>query len=294
MNKTRLALLIAIAAAIVLFFAFDLGQFFSLEYFKSKQAEIMAFHHANPWQTALVFFAIYVAVTGLSLPGAAIMTLVAGGMLQWTGSYVPLFVLAGIMHPMAWITIRTLAGRGMEPADLDGGLRTAFSPRLLLGGLALSLAGLGGGALVLVQWEAILKAVKGSIPAAAGGLGASILVALIGVGLLWASRTQKTPVRARDSSCTAAVTSAAISGVSGAPAHSTSCTSGEKRWAAATRWATPFCLVIRPTNATIGRAGSTPSSASTDSSAPAASTGYQTSVSIPLRTTCTRFGSRAG
>jgi dihydrolipoamide dehydrogenase len=78
MSKTRLALLIVIAAAIVLFFAFDLGQFFSLEYFKSKQAEIMAFYHANPWQTALVFFAIYVAVTGLSLPGAAIMTLVAG------------------------------------------------------------------------------------------------------------------------------------------------------------------------------------------------------------------------
>jgi dihydrolipoamide dehydrogenase len=78
MSKTRLALLTAIAAAIALFFAFDLGQFFSLEHFKSKQAEIMAFYHANPWQTALVFFAIYVAVTGLSLPGAAIMTLVAG------------------------------------------------------------------------------------------------------------------------------------------------------------------------------------------------------------------------
>jgi pyruvate/2-oxoglutarate dehydrogenase complex dihydrolipoamide dehydrogenase (E3) component/uncharacterized membrane protein YdjX (TVP38/TMEM64 family) len=78
MNKTRLVLLIAIAAAIVLFFVFDLGQFFSLEYFKSKQAQIMAFYHAHPWQTALVFFAIYVAVTGLSLPGAAIMTLVAG------------------------------------------------------------------------------------------------------------------------------------------------------------------------------------------------------------------------
>jgi dihydrolipoamide dehydrogenase len=78
MTKTRLALLIAIAAAIVLFFAFDLGQFFSLEYFKAKQAQITAFYSANPWQTALVFFAIYVAVTGLSLPGAAIMTLVAG------------------------------------------------------------------------------------------------------------------------------------------------------------------------------------------------------------------------
>ena len=36
--------------------------------------------------------------------------------------------------------------------------------------------------------------------------------------------------------------------------------------AAATRCATPFCRVIRPTNATIGPVGSTPSSASTDPS----------------------------
>jgi pyruvate/2-oxoglutarate dehydrogenase complex dihydrolipoamide dehydrogenase (E3) component/uncharacterized membrane protein YdjX (TVP38/TMEM64 family) len=78
MTRARLILLIAIAAALVLFFAFDLGQYFSLAYFKSKQAEIIAFYHAHPWQTALAFFAVYVAVTGLSLPGAAIMTLVAG------------------------------------------------------------------------------------------------------------------------------------------------------------------------------------------------------------------------
>ena len=67
------------------------------------------------------------------------------------------------------------------------------------------------------------------------------------------SLTQNTPERSRASSATPADTSAAISGVSGAPAHSTNCTSGPKRCAAASRWATPFCLVIRPTNATIGR-----------------------------------------
>jgi pyruvate/2-oxoglutarate dehydrogenase complex dihydrolipoamide dehydrogenase (E3) component/uncharacterized membrane protein YdjX (TVP38/TMEM64 family) len=78
MTRSRLALLIAIAAAIALFFAFDLGQYFSLAYIKSKQAQIAAFQQEYPWQTAGVFFAVYVAVTGLSLPGAAIMTLAAG------------------------------------------------------------------------------------------------------------------------------------------------------------------------------------------------------------------------
>jgi len=78
MTRARWILLIAIAAAIVVFVAFDLGQYFSLAYFKSKQAEIVAFYQAHPWQTAFAFLAVYVAVTGLSLPGATIMTLVAG------------------------------------------------------------------------------------------------------------------------------------------------------------------------------------------------------------------------
>jgi pyruvate/2-oxoglutarate dehydrogenase complex dihydrolipoamide dehydrogenase (E3) component/uncharacterized membrane protein YdjX (TVP38/TMEM64 family) len=78
MRRSRIFVLAIIAILVVGFFAFDLGQYFSLAFFKSKQAEIDAFYRANPAQTALIFFLVYVAVTGLSLPGAAIMTLVAG------------------------------------------------------------------------------------------------------------------------------------------------------------------------------------------------------------------------
>ncbi len=78
MKKSRLVLIIVIAAAIAAFFMFDLGRFFTLEFFKSQQASIDSYFTANPLQTAAIFFAIYVAVTGLSLPGAALMTLVAG------------------------------------------------------------------------------------------------------------------------------------------------------------------------------------------------------------------------
>ncbi|KPK18927.1 MAG: pyridine nucleotide-disulfide oxidoreductase [Betaproteobacteria bacterium SG8_41] len=78
MKKSRLVLIIVIAAAIAAFFMFDLGRFFTLEFFKSQQAAIDSYFTANPLQTAAVFFVIYVAVTGLSLPGAALMTLVAG------------------------------------------------------------------------------------------------------------------------------------------------------------------------------------------------------------------------
>lgn len=78
MGKARILLLIIVLAAVVVFFAFDLGRFLTLEYVRSQQAAITDWHQAHPWQAALGFFALYIAVTGLSLPGAAVMTLVAG------------------------------------------------------------------------------------------------------------------------------------------------------------------------------------------------------------------------
>ncbi len=78
MTKGRLVILIAIAALIAAFFVFDLKSYFSLDYFKQQQAAIDAYFQAHPLRTAAIYFAIYVAVTGLSLPGAAIMTLVGG------------------------------------------------------------------------------------------------------------------------------------------------------------------------------------------------------------------------
>ena len=78
MNPRKLLLLLVIAVLASAFFAIDLGRYFSLDYFKSQQAAIEAYRAAHPGLTAGIFFAVYVAVTGLSLPGAAILTLVGG------------------------------------------------------------------------------------------------------------------------------------------------------------------------------------------------------------------------
>lgn len=87
MNKNKLLLLFVLAAAVVAFFAFDLGRYLTLDFFRSQQAAIGAYVSSQPVQSGLLFFLVYVAVTGLSLPGAAIMTLAAGaifGMLWGT------------------------------------------------------------------------------------------------------------------------------------------------------------------------------------------------------------------
>ena len=78
MNIRRLLLIAALAGLVLAYFALDLGRFLSLDYFKSQQLTIEAWRAAQPLQAALMFFATYVAVTGLSLPGATVMTLVAG------------------------------------------------------------------------------------------------------------------------------------------------------------------------------------------------------------------------
>src|SRR6185436_20640594 len=78
MSRSKLLVLVVIAASVAAFFAFDLKQYFSLEYFQSQRSAIAAYAEAHPLQTAAIYFLLYVAVTGLSLPGAAILTLVGG------------------------------------------------------------------------------------------------------------------------------------------------------------------------------------------------------------------------
>jgi pyruvate/2-oxoglutarate dehydrogenase complex dihydrolipoamide dehydrogenase (E3) component/uncharacterized membrane protein YdjX (TVP38/TMEM64 family) len=80
LSKSKLLVLAVIAAAITAFFVFDLKQYVSLDYFQAQRAAIEAQVQAYPLRTALLFFGAYVAVTGLSLPGAAIMTLIAGAL----------------------------------------------------------------------------------------------------------------------------------------------------------------------------------------------------------------------
>jgi pyruvate/2-oxoglutarate dehydrogenase complex dihydrolipoamide dehydrogenase (E3) component/uncharacterized membrane protein YdjX (TVP38/TMEM64 family) len=80
MTKSRWLVLLLVVGAIVAFFAFDLGRFASLAYLKAQQAEFAAFYAARPVLTIAAFFVVYIAVTGLSLPGALVMTLAGGAL----------------------------------------------------------------------------------------------------------------------------------------------------------------------------------------------------------------------
>ena len=88
----------------------------------------------------------------------------------------------------------------------------------------------------------------------------------------------------------ASAASARSPSLSGADAQSTSWAERSIRPAAASRCRRPFWRVIRPTNNTYGRSGSTP----WRTRASVARFGAYSSVSTPLRITVTRSGSTAG
>ena len=76
----KIALLGVIVAAIFSFFYFDLNSYLTLQGMKDSLDTFQSQIAQNPVLSIGVFFAIYVAVTALSLPGAAILTLAAGAL----------------------------------------------------------------------------------------------------------------------------------------------------------------------------------------------------------------------
>ncbi len=78
MSKSKIFVALIVIALIAAFFIFDLGRYFSLDYFKSQQAAIDAYYSAHPFETIAIFLAIYITAIAVSFPGATVLTLAAG------------------------------------------------------------------------------------------------------------------------------------------------------------------------------------------------------------------------
>ena len=80
LSAGKIAMALAIGVAVAAFFYFDLGRFLSLQVLKDNRDLLLSFTETHSAAAAALFVLAYVAVTGLSLPGAVILTL-AGGFL---------------------------------------------------------------------------------------------------------------------------------------------------------------------------------------------------------------------
>jgi pyruvate/2-oxoglutarate dehydrogenase complex dihydrolipoamide dehydrogenase (E3) component/uncharacterized membrane protein YdjX (TVP38/TMEM64 family) len=128
MSKKKLLILALLVALVVAFFAFDLGRFLSLDYIKSRQAEFTALAADKPLLVGGTFFAVYVAVCALSLPGAAIMTLAAGAIFGLVTGTVIVSFASAIGATLALLVSRYIlrdsvqSKFGARLADLDKGI----------------------------------------------------------------------------------------------------------------------------------------------------------------------------
>jgi uncharacterized membrane protein YdjX (TVP38/TMEM64 family) len=74
----KILTIVVILCGIGLFFYLDLGRYLSLEALKDNRDQLLAFTEANYTAAVFIFIVTYVVVTGLSLPGAVILTLAGG------------------------------------------------------------------------------------------------------------------------------------------------------------------------------------------------------------------------
>jgi pyruvate/2-oxoglutarate dehydrogenase complex dihydrolipoamide dehydrogenase (E3) component/uncharacterized membrane protein YdjX (TVP38/TMEM64 family) len=108
MRPSRVLLVLALAACVAAFFALDLDRYLSLEFFRDRQAAIEAFAREHPLQAAGAYFAIYVAVTAVSLPGAVVLTLAGGAVFGLLWGTVLVSFASSIGATLAFLASRFL------------------------------------------------------------------------------------------------------------------------------------------------------------------------------------------
>ena len=128
MNRNKLLLLLAVLGLVALFFAFDGGRWFTLASAKQAQQQLAVLYADRPLLVLGGFFAVYVGVTALSLPGAAIMTLLAGAIFGLgIGTLVASFA-SSLGATLAMLTARYLLRESVQSrfasrlADIDRGV----------------------------------------------------------------------------------------------------------------------------------------------------------------------------
>jgi uncharacterized membrane protein YdjX (TVP38/TMEM64 family) len=108
LDRKKIIVIAVIATAVGLFFWFDIGRFLSLETLQASQQDIEHFVGTSPVSAIGGFFVLYVLVTALSIPGAAIMTLAAGAVFGLVVGLVLVSFASSIGATLAFLLSRFL------------------------------------------------------------------------------------------------------------------------------------------------------------------------------------------
>jgi uncharacterized membrane protein YdjX (TVP38/TMEM64 family) len=96
-SKNKLGLLLAFIFAIAAIVWWLPPDLLTLDNLKAKQADIELYRAEHPWLAVFMYCSVYIFVTALSIPGAAILTLSGGA-------------IFGLMYGTIWVSISSTIG----------------------------------------------------------------------------------------------------------------------------------------------------------------------------------------
>ncbi|MDP4547967.1 FAD-dependent oxidoreductase [Marinobacter sp. MDS2] len=128
MNRRKLFLLLVIAAIVMIFISFDLHRLLTLENLQQHREAIAGWIDQNLVVAVVGYAGVYVLVTALSLPGAAIMTLAGGAFFGNLYGLAAVSVASTVGASLAFLIARfllrdTLRGRYRQTVEkIDRGI----------------------------------------------------------------------------------------------------------------------------------------------------------------------------
>ncbi|TDX32848.1 dihydrolipoamide dehydrogenase [Modicisalibacter xianhensis] len=123
MKRNKLFLLLLVGLGLGAFFALDGDDLLELEFLRAQLDNFHSWFDDSPWLMAGGFFLIYVAAAGLSLPGAALLTLLAGALFGLGKGLLIASFASTIGATLAFLMSRTLLRDTIEKR-FKGALRS--------------------------------------------------------------------------------------------------------------------------------------------------------------------------
>ncbi|MDY7097149.1 MAG: FAD-dependent oxidoreductase [Pseudomonadota bacterium] len=115
----KIIIILALAALAVAYFYFDLGQYLTFDAVKQQVADAQQTYRENPLLVIAIFFAAYVVVTAASFPGAAVLTLAAGGLFGLVAGTIIVSFASTIGATLAFLSSRFVLRDTIEAKFAD-------------------------------------------------------------------------------------------------------------------------------------------------------------------------------
>jgi uncharacterized membrane protein YdjX (TVP38/TMEM64 family) len=110
----RLALLAVVLALVAGYLLFDLGRFLDLDYLKQVHGRAVTLVSQQPVTATVVYFLVYVLVTAVSLPGAAVLTLAGGAVFGLVWGLAMVSFASSIGATLAMLIARKVLGEVVQ------------------------------------------------------------------------------------------------------------------------------------------------------------------------------------